>query len=72
MKKQQKNNPLRTQPDYGERQLFASCLKIADILNDVYKKSCHIDNVNDMLHNFDYDKMLDWQLQHTKGYKNNK
>ena len=69
MKKQQKNNPLRMQPDYGERQLYSNCLKINDILTDVYKKSCEINNVNELLHNFDYDKMIEWQLEHTKGSK---
>ena len=69
MKKYQKNtNPLRNQPDYGERELYSSCLKIDDILNEVYKKNLEINNIKQHLHNFDYDKMIDWQLLRTREF----
>lgn len=38
--KEQKNksNPLRTQPDYGERELYDDIIHISNIVNDLYKK----------------------------------
>ncbi len=43
MKKSQKeqkinSNPLRTQPDYGERELYDDIIHISNIVNDLYKK----------------------------------
>jgi len=68
MQEETKSNPLRTQPDYGERELYDDIIHISSIVNSLYCKQINdkhiISKFEDFLHKFDYDKMFKFEYDH--------